>query len=70
MSEQAKTLVPKLRFPEFRDDKEWELSQFSEVYNLHTTNSYSRDMLNYEIGTVKNIHYGDIHTKFQTLFDI
>ena len=26
--------------------------------------------MNYEIGTVKNIHYGDIHTKFQTLFDI
>lgn len=27
-------------------------------------------MLNYENGSVKNIHYGDIHTKFQTLFDI
>jgi type I restriction enzyme S subunit len=26
--------------------------------------------LNYEIGEVKNIHYGDIHTKFSTLFDI
>lgn len=27
-------------------------------------------MLNYESGSVKNIHYGDIHTKFSTLFDI
>lgn len=34
------------------------------------TNSYSRDNLNYESGIVKNIHYGDIHTKFQTLFDL
>lgn len=70
MSEQAKKLVPERRFSEFRSAEEWELSQFSEVYNLHTTNSYSRDMLNYKNGSVKNIHYGDIHTKFQTLFDI
>ena len=34
------------------------------------TNSFSRENLNYENGTVKNIHYGDIHTKFQTLFDL
>ncbi len=34
------------------------------------TNSYSRDNLNYESGSVKNIYYGDIHTKFQTLFDL
>ncbi|SIT97425.1 type I restriction enzyme, S subunit [Epilithonimonas bovis DSM 19482] len=34
------------------------------------TNSFSRENLNYENGTVKNIHYGDIHTKFQALFDI
>lgn len=38
--------------------------------NFKVTNSYSRDNLNYELGTVKNIHYGDIHTKFQTLFDL
>src|SRR5690606_16640454 len=34
------------------------------------TNSFSRENLNYESGAVKNIHYGDIHTKFQTLFNI
>ena len=38
--------------------------------NFKVTNSYSRDNLNYESGNVKNIHYGDIHTKFQTLFDL
>ena len=38
--------------------------------DFKVTNSFSRENLNYEVGTVKNIHYGDIHTKFQTLFDI
>lgn len=38
--------------------------------DFKVTNSFSRDNLNYETGSVKNIHYGDIHTRFQTLFDI
>src|SRR5690606_19460861 len=38
--------------------------------DFKVTNSFSRNDLNYDNGTVKNIHYGDIHTKFQTLFDI
>ena len=38
--------------------------------DFKVTNSFSRENLNYEYGKVKNIHYGDIHTKFQTLFDI
>ena len=38
--------------------------------DFKVTNSYSREKLNYEKGTVKNIHYGDIHTKFRTLFNI
>jgi type I restriction enzyme S subunit len=41
-----------------------------DVIDFKVTNSFSRENLNYERGTVKNIHYGDIHTKFQTLFDI
>ncbi|MEC4077013.1 restriction endonuclease subunit S [Myroides odoratimimus] len=60
--------VPNLRFPEF--EGEWETKKLGEVMNFKVTNSFSRENLNYEIGTVKNIHYGDIHTKFQTLFDI
>ncbi len=60
--------VPNLRFPEFAE--EWESKKLGEVMDFKVTNSFSRENLNYEIGTVKNIHYGDIHTKFQTLFDI
>lgn len=42
----------------------------SDVYCFKGNNSLSRDKLNYEIGTVKNIHYGDIHKKFLTRFDV
>ena len=62
--------VPKLRFPEFQDAPEWEEEKFSNLYSLKATNTLSRDKLNYESGTVKNIHYGDIHTKFSTIFRI
>lgn len=60
--------VPNLRFPEFTE--EWETKKLGEVMDFKVTNSFSRENLNYEEGTVKNIHYGDIHTKYQTLFDI
>ncbi|MFT4806381.1 MAG: type I restriction enzyme S subunit [Psychroserpens sp.] len=58
--------VPELRFKEFDGDIEETL--FGSHYLFHTTNSLSRDKLNYDKGEVRNIHYGDIHTKFQTHF--
>jgi type I restriction enzyme, S subunit len=63
-------LIPVLRFPEFQNEGEWEEKTVGEVYNFKITNSFSREFLNYEQGIVKNIHYGDVHTKFNTLFDI
>jgi len=66
--EKKKLLVPKWRFKGFAEG--WKKMSYGEIYTFHTTNSYSRDNLNYEAGLVKNIHYGDIHTKFSTLFDI
>jgi type I restriction enzyme S subunit len=65
-----KKLEPKLRFPDFAKDEEWKLNKLDNVYSFITTNSFSRDDLNYINGEVKNIHYGDIHTKFSSLFDI
>jgi type I restriction enzyme S subunit len=62
--------IPKLRFPEFRDAGEWDIKLFENLYLFKTTNSFSRDNLNYNGGLIKNIHYGDIHTKFSTLFYI
>jgi len=49
---------------------DWEEKKFNEIYSFYSTNSFSRDKLNYESGEVRNVHYGDIHTKFSTLFDI
>jgi type I restriction enzyme S subunit len=49
---------------------DWEERKLGEVYEFRTTNSFSRDKLNYETGEYRNIHYGDIHTKFPTLLDL
>lgn len=48
---------------------EWEEVRFSDIFNFHQTNSYSRALLA-EHGEIMNIHYGDIHTKFSMLFDV
>src|SRR3954466_15494090 len=70
MNNNKNKLVPILRFPAFVKDGEWKFNRLGNVYSFITTNSFSRDDLNYLNGEVKNIHYGDIHTKFATLFDI
>lgn len=68
MKTDTKQNVPVLRFPEFAG--EWEKRRFGEIYSFRSTNSFSRENLSYEYGKVKNIHYGDIHTKFSTAFRI
>ena len=61
-------VVPKKRFSSFNSN--WMTKLYGDVYSFYSTNSLSRDKLNYESGEVFNIHYGDIHTKFSTLFDL
>ncbi|MBC7749027.1 MAG: restriction endonuclease subunit S, partial [Methylotenera sp.] len=70
MAKQDKNIknFPNLRFSGF--EGEWETMRLGDVMDFKVTNSFSRENLNYETGNIKNIHYGDIHTKFQTLFDI
>ena len=63
-------LVPKLRFPEFQDDPPWSAPLLADLYEFKRTNTLSRDKLNYVAGTIRNIHYGDIHTKFNPLFQV
>jgi type I restriction enzyme S subunit len=65
---QHEILIPELRFPEFKEG--WCETFYHEIYSFKTTNSFSRDKLNYDNGVIKNIHYGDIHTKFKSQFDI
>ena len=57
----------------FKDDHgndfpDWEETRYDAVYSFKNTNSYSRDLLTYADGEVRNIHYGDIHTKFKSNF--
>ncbi len=65
---QSVSLTPKLRFKEFEGD--WLKKLYGDIYSFYSTNSYSRDKLNYNKKGVRNIHYGDIHTKFSSLFNI
>ncbi len=46
---------------------DWEVMRFDEVFDLLSTNSFSRDNLTYEKtkNQIQNIHYGDIHSKFK-----
>jgi type I restriction enzyme, S subunit len=66
----GKGTAPRLRFPIFRDGTEWRAERMDMLYSFIRNNALSREKLNYESGTAKNIHYGDIHTKFSALFDV
>ena len=59
--------VPKLRFSEFSD--EWKEIDLKNIFDYFSTNSLSRDQLS-DNGVIKNIHYGDIHKKYQTIVDV
>ena len=61
----GKKVVPQLRFNFYKDYFEY---LFGDIYSFISTNSFSRDKMNYKAGDVHNIHYGDILTKFQTIF--
>lgn len=53
-----------------RDFPNWEEKKFGDIFYFFATNSFSRELLTYDDGVVKNIHYGDIHTKFKSNFKI
>ena len=59
--------LPKLRFKGFKDD--WEQRKFDKVFDGLQNNMLSRADLNYESGTVKNVHYGDVLIKFGDYID-
>lgn len=67
--EKKNKIIPKLCFPGFEEES-WVSARLGEIMSFKVTYSFTRDDLNYEKGTIKSIHYGDIHKKFQILFDI
>ena len=56
--------APKLRFKEFND--EWQPINLADILQYFSTNSLSREQLS-ESGILKNLHYGDIHRKYNSI---
>jgi type I restriction enzyme S subunit len=59
---------PEIRFTGFED--EWAKKKFDDVFDFLSNNTLSRDTLNSESGVAKNIHYGDVLTKFGEYVDV
>ncbi|ADK13414.1 restriction endonuclease subunit S [Clostridium ljungdahlii] len=59
---------PEIRFKGFTDA--WEQRKFSGIFIYLQNNSLSRTDLNYEQGSVKNVHYGDVLIKFGEVLDV
>lgn len=47
----------------------WEVKRVDDIFDFYPTASYSRSLL-IENGDCKYLHYGDIHTKFDTFLDV
>jgi type I restriction enzyme, S subunit len=60
--------VPEIRFKGF--EGRWERRKYCKTFTILSNNTLSRADLNYCIGMVKNIHYGDVLIKFGELVDI
>lgn len=63
-------MVRKLRHTEIGDiPVDWKLQTFDETFRVLSNNTLSRENLNNRSGAVRNIHYGDILTKFPEVLD-
>jgi hypothetical protein len=60
--------VPEIRFKGFED--EWEEVTFENLFDGLSNNSLSREKLNYNLGNIKNIHYGDIIVKYDDVINV
>ena len=49
---------------------DWKKQSFSDVFENLNNSTFSRDCLNYEAGSVKYIHYGDILIKFGFVINV
>ena len=58
--------APTLRFTGFIEP--WSKHKFGSIYTFIKTHAFSRDALTDDGGEIRNIHYGDIHTKLKSSF--
>ena len=49
--------------------REWEVKSFDSAFELHGNNTLSRAFLTNQNGAVRNIHYGDVLVKYDTILD-
>lgn len=61
--------IPNLRFPQLQGGKRWNVECIGVLFCSFPTASYSRMQLK-DKGTIGYIHYGDIHTKYNTFLDL
>lgn len=63
-------MVREIRHTEIGDiPADWELQTFEETFRILSNNTLSRENFNNRGGAVRNIHYGDILTKFTEVLD-
>lgn len=63
-------MVRELKHTEIGDIPiDWKLQTFEETFSVLSSNTLSRENLNNRGGAVRNIHYGDILTKFSEVLD-
>ena len=63
-------MVRELKHMEIGDiPVDWKLQTFDETFRVISNNTLSRENLNNRGGAVRNIHYGDILTKFPEVLD-
>ena len=63
MANKPSQLVPKLRFPEFRDAEEWEPRKLGEIADFFKGKGLPKSMLSND-GKNKCIHYGELFTSY------
>ncbi len=69
MNKIEKDLTPKLSFHVSNNTKNWDIFYFEDIFDFLKTNALPRNCMNNNKGYLKNIHYGDILTKYNTILD-
>lgn len=64
----AEKKTPEIRFKGFED--EWITRKFDDVFDMLSNNTLSRASLVSRTGVAKNIHYGDVLTRFGEYLDV
>lgn len=68
MTMENKKNVPAIRFEGFTGN--WRSKRFDKTFSMLCNNTLSRAALNYEKGSTKNVHYGDVLIKFGEYTDV